>query len=314
MESSAFLFIGEDGYLKEKAIEDLASSLLDSSSRQLDYKIFYCPEADARSILEYATTIPFLAPKRVTVVKDVEKLSKEDISKLTAYLKNPSKSTCLVLESKDDSMLKEFSETGLKVQRFDDLEGYELLSWVRQYVAKKGKSISEDAARELKELQGANLLSTAQELDKLIAFIGDRHEIETGDIEGLVGKSLIISAFDLTRSIESNRIDDAIRTVSDLMLGGKRPHEIIGLLCWHFTRILRAKVLLSRGESVSHISSILRVGRRYSDDFFQQVKRFTDSEIKSKIRGLLEADLDIKRTKFDPALILEFVIIRLCLS
>lgn len=314
MKSSAFLFIGEDGYLKEKAIEDLTSSLLDSSSRQLDYKMFYGAETDARAILDYAATIPFLAPKRVAVVKDVEKLDKEDVSKLIAYLKNPSKSTCLVLESKDDSVLKDFSETGVKIQRFDDLEGYELLSWIRQFVASRGKSISEDAARELKELQGSNLSAMARELDKLMAFTGDRHEIETGDVEGLVGKSLIISAFDLTRAIESNRIDDAIRIVSDLMLGGKRPGEIIGLLCWHFSRILRAKVLLSRGESVSRISNILRVGSRYSDNFFQQVKRFTDSEIKSKIRGLLEADLDIKRTKFDPALILEFVIIRLCLT
>ena len=314
MKSSAFLFIGEDGYLKEKAIEDLTSSLLDNSSRQLDYKIFYGAETDARSILDYATTIPFLAPKRVTVIKDVEKLSKEDISKLISYLKNPSKSTCLILESKDNSVLEEFSETSLKVQRFDGLEGYEILSWIRQYVASRGKSISEDAARELKELQGANLSSMAQELDKLIAFTGDRPQIETGDVEGLVGKSLIISAFDLTKAIESNRIGEAIRIVSDLMLGGKRPHEIMGLLCWHFSRILKARVLLSRGESVSHISNILRVSGRYSDNFFQQVKRFTNSEIKSKIRGLLEADLDIKRTKFDPALILEFVIIRLCLS
>ena len=53
---SAFLFIGEDGYLKDKAMEDLAASILDGSSKQLDYKVFYGSQADTKDVLDYITT------------------------------------------------------------------------------------------------------------------------------------------------------------------------------------------------------------------------------------------------------------------
>jgi len=58
----------------------------------------------------------------------------------------------------------------------------------------------------------------------------------------------------------------------------------------------------------------LKIGRRYADEFFKQANSMTLPQAMSRLAILLEADLDIKRTKFDPNLVLEFAIIRLCLS
>ena len=313
---SAFLFIGEGGYLKDKAVEDLAASLLDGSSRQLDYKVFYGSEADTREVLDYITTIPFLASKRVAVIKEFEKLPKEDISRIVTYLKKPSKSTCLVLDTKDDSLLKEHGDIThyVNVQRFGILSDYEVFSWIKQFLAPKNKSIKEDAARELKELQGGNLSMLAQELEKLVSFIGDKETIELSDVEELVGKTPTLSAFDLTAAIEKCRMNEAIDIISDLLLGDKKHYEIIGLLCWHFNRLFKAKTLQAKGEDNARIAGSLRISRRYSADFFKQLEGFSMDQIRSKLRILLEADLDIKRSRFDPALVLEFAVIRLCLS
>ena len=38
--SAVFLFAGNDSYSKEQAIKKLKASLLDSSSLELDYKVF----------------------------------------------------------------------------------------------------------------------------------------------------------------------------------------------------------------------------------------------------------------------------------
>lgn len=311
-----FLFIGEDDYLREKAIKDLSSSLLDSSSRELDYKVFYGGETSAREILDVAATMPFLASRRLVVIKDFEKLSKEDIDRIITYLRKPSESTCLVLETKDDSVTKEYASMTryVNIKRFDTLIGQELSSWIKQFVASHGKSIDETAVKDLKELQGQNLLSFAQELEKLITFVGERDRIKLDDVEALVGKSLTLSAFELTWAIERNRVDDAIRIVSDLLLIGKKHYEIIGLLCWHFNRILKAKMLEVKGESRFGIVNSLKIHKRYSDDFFKQLDSLEIDQVRSKMRVLLDADLDIKRTKFDPALVLELAIIRLCLS
>ena len=108
---SVFLFAGNDSYSKEQAIKKLKSSLLDSSSSELDYKVFDGADAEVRDILDHVSTIPFLASKRLIIIKHFEKLSKEDTSRLIDYIKNPTKSTCLVLDAEDDSIIKQYSQT-----------------------------------------------------------------------------------------------------------------------------------------------------------------------------------------------------------
>jgi len=84
----------------------------------------------------------------------------------------------------------------------------------------------------------------------------------------------------------------------------------------HTERILKlfkAKILKKKGESDYAIAALLRVGRKFQDDFFRQLAGITLDKIRSNIELLLQADLDIKRSKFGPGTVLEFTLIRLCL-
>ena len=312
-----FLFIGSDNYLKDKALEELSSSLLDSSSKKLDYKVFYGSDADIREVLDYANTIPFSATKKVVVVKDVEKLPREDRVRLITYIKKPVDSTCLVLQSSDESLLEEDSALSqyVSIRRFGQMTDRELGAWIERFLKSKSgkKSISADAIEVLKELQGQNLLSLDQELEKLITFVGARDEIKPDDVEAIVGRSLMAAAFDLTAAIEKKDVSSAMRVIADLALSGKKHYEIVGLLCWYLRRMMKARVLRDRGESDSSIAGALRLNRRYADEFFDQLEALNIDQIKSGMNVLLEADLDLKRTKYDPALILEFAVLRLCL-
>lgn len=312
-----FLFIGNDSYLKDRALEELSSSVLGDSSKELDYRVFYAGESDLREILDCATTIPLSAKRKIIVLKDADRLPGADKKRLIDYIKNPVNSTCFVLESLDDSFLAEDgSLSGLiSVRRFDHPAGEEIGSWIKGFLksAATSKTISSDAVETLKELQGHNLLSLRQELEKLMAFVGDRSEISTDDVGKVVGKSLLASAFDLTDAIEFKRIDDAIHVISDLVLSGKKHYEIIGLLCWHLKRQMKARLARDKGETDFRIASMLRIPRRYADEFFGQLASLDIDKIRRRMQILLESDLDLKRTKYDPALVLEFAVIRMTL-
>ncbi|MFA4981299.1 MAG: DNA polymerase III subunit delta [Candidatus Omnitrophota bacterium] len=311
------LFAGSDTYSKEKAIEALVSSILDTSARQLDYKVFYGDETGAEEIFDYLSTLPFRAPKRVALVRGFDRLEDEFKARLTDYIKRPSRSACLILESKNDPNSKDLERFSgsVDIRRFKDPAGFESASWIRGFLSSRGKKeIEPEAIEMLRELQGSDMLSISQELEKLIAFAGERPVIKASDVEEVVGKSLIVSAFELTDAIERNKVEDALRIVSDLTLTGKKHYEIIGLLCWYLRRLVRAKALQMAGQSEYAIAGTLKIGRRYQADFFEHMNRLDISRIRSKIDILVEADLDIKRTKFDPKTVLEFAIIRLCLS
>lgn len=314
--SSVFLFVGSENYLKEKALAELRSSLLDDSSKELDYKVFYGQDANVREILDYLTTFPFLASKKLVVIKDAEKLAQEEKNRIISYIEKPSKFTCLVLDAASDSMLDDLDAVmgHVTVARFDNLDDPALTSWIKKFLAARDKKIEDDAIDILKELQGTTLSYLVQELEKLTAFVGDAGTIKAGDVEEMVGASFVKSAFDIAWAIGERKADKALGLTSDLVGAGKKTHEIIGLVSWHLKRLLKAKKMQAQGQSDYSIGNLMRISRRHSKEFFKQVKAYEIDQIRSKMNTLLEADLDIKRTRFNPVQLLEVTIIRLCLG
>jgi DNA polymerase-3 subunit delta len=233
------------------------------------------------------------------------------------YVKKPSGSTCLILETSSEAILKEYADlsTYARVQKFGEVTDREAATCVKDFLAGRDKRITPDAEMLLREMYGQNLLALTQELGKLISYTLERSEINVGDVEEIVGKSMISSTFDLADAIGAKKADTALRICGELITAGKKQYEIIGLLCWHFKRLLKAKTLQARGESDNRIAAGLRISRKYWAAFFKQVDGLRVSRIKAGIQSLLEADLDIKRTRFDYAhqnLILELLILKLC--
>ena len=221
-----------------------------------------------------------------------------------------------MIDIDDDEPPKELAQSSryFKTMVFMSPASGELSSWITRYLVSRGKKIESGAVDMLKELNGPNLESLSQELEKLLCFADKRDTVTAEDVELLVGKSAVESAFELGWAIGDKDLAKAMRMVASIMLEGKRPHETVGLISWHLNKMLKAKVLMLRGETAYSISGILRIARKYQDSFFKQVKSFSLEQIKKKMDVLLEADLDIKRTRFDPNLVLEIAVIRLCLG
>lgn len=313
---SIFLLVGDERYLKEKTVNDLRKTLLDSASGELDYKVLHGGDTSADEILASASTIPFFSSKRLIVIKDFERLPKEDVARLASYIKKPNQYTCLVIDTKDGGILKDNPSLAryVKVVKFSDPTDTELSGWIAKFVSSRGKVIDEDAADVLKELQGCDLLNLSQELEKLLAYTGERKKITAADVEDLVGKSVIASAFAITKAVGDLDTQEALEIVHDLISSGKRPHEVIGLLAWHFKTILKIKTLLSKGETEFSVIQSMGISRRNSHEFFTQAAAYSFERIGSKLEILLEADLEIKRAKYSPSLILEFAVTKLCLG
>lgn len=312
--AAVLLFAGPEDHLKAKAIDALKASVLGGRSDGLDYRLFRGGDSSVKDLLDCAATIPFSSPRRLIVLKDPEDLSKDDLPFLISYIRKPSKFTCLVLDSPDDGLLRYLGPdaAGVSVSRFDRLPERDLVRWIKDFLASRGKRINPAAAELLKELQGNDLLSLAQELEKLSAFTGARPEITADDIEAMVGRSSMQDAFRIVKLVTAADAGGAVRIAGDLAAAGKKPYEIIGLLAWHFKNIMRARVLLGKGLAPYKAAAMLGIGRNYAGDFLREARRAHPAGIRTRLRVLLEADMDIKRTRFDPGIALELAIIRLC--
>lgn len=317
MKPAVFLFIGSDSYSKERAVESLGAGYSKGAPNNLEYKVFHGGDADPVEILDHIKTAPLFSEKRLIFVRNAGQMNSDGIELLAGALKDLPQSTCLVFDFEDDSILKEypFLASAASIKTFGELKGEGLISWAADLVSSRSsKTIDKDAICLLEELKGALPIDLVGELEKLMAFTGERKTITISDVEELVGRSASASAFDLSWEIGKKDASGALGLVSDLVGSGKRPHEIVGILSWHLKRVLRALLLRKDGRPDHDIAREVRIRRDEFDIFFKQLGAFSIDGVKSKMEVLLSADLDIKRTRYDPGLVLEFAIIRLCLT
>ncbi len=317
LHQAVFLFIGSDSYSKERAVESLGADYSNGAPKDLEYKVFHGSNANPSDILDHIKTAPLFSEKRLIFIRGAGQINSEGIELLTGGLKDIPQSTCLVFDFEDDSILKKYPALAKEasIKMFGELKGQGLISWVTDLVASRsGKTIEDEAIRLLEELKGALPIDLVGELEKLMAFTGERKAIKASDVEEVVGRSVSSSAFDLSWEIGRKDASGALSIVSDLLGSGKRPHEIVGILSWHLKRVLRALVLKREGRSDHDIAREIKMRRDEVDIFFKQLGAFSIDGVKSKMEALLAADLDIKRTRYDPGLVLEFAIIRLCLT
>jgi DNA polymerase-3 subunit delta len=312
---SIYLYFGEESYLKERALEKLRASLRGSSHSDIDYKVFYGGETKAADILEYADTFPFLSQKKLIVIKDFERLSAEERMRVIEHAKRLTKHAVVVIDSCDRKTLAETSplKRYIKVEDFGAKHGDGLAGWIRDYLLSRGKRVEEDGMDALMELDGARLSYIAGELEKLSAYTGSANLVKRSDVEEVAGKGLARPVFDIVEAVSAGRVERALAISSELTRTGKKVHEIIGVLYWHFGRLLRAKALRDKGEDDSVIANALNINPKHSGGFFRQVGSCDINRLRRQIEILLHADRDAKRSRLNPALSLELAIMRLCL-
>ena len=283
-----YLFIGRDPYPKEKAVGNLKRKLLKDDFSEFNFGVYYADNDNIKDVLSSASTMPFGSKHRVVVVKKVDKFTQKDLLALLAYLKKPAPHTALVLDTdKEIPRNESWREIPrfLRVTNFDKARGKSFEQWVKSEIDSLNKKISNDALRLLKESIGENdFLRLKNELNKLALFVGENPEISKRDVEIIVGKAANEDIFELVQTISQKNAKQSISIISDLLLRKVKPHEIVGLLAWHFRKIYIAE----------------RPGA------------FTRRELKDIIGLLLSTDLAIKRSRVNPKFALEIAVLRLC--
>jgi len=315
---SVYLFAGEETHLKEKELRRLKESILDEKTAELNYNVFDGSDSSAKDIISCLKTMPFLSPRRLVVVKRAERLGDADKALIADYASSPQDTSCLVLDAGDESFPKGFFVQNARVGivRFDKVPFFRMSDWIRGLVRSHGKSIDDEALELVRDLVGHKGHGIAQnEIEKLASFVGDRKEIKVEDVEEVVGRDLVRTAFDITDAIgaqDTERALGILRHIEETSV--PRYGHLIGLISWHLKSLLRYRILLDSGRSVSEVTVSLRVPPRLRAGYINQIRRHRASELRSKLELLLNTDLDIKTGRMEPKASLEAAIVRLCLG
>ncbi len=276
--------------------------------------------------------VPFLSEKRLVVVEGLlarfeprgkvgsKKAGRQadqadECKSIADYVSQMPDFTELVLvDGRIDSrnpLLRELSAV-VTVRYFPLLKEEQLRQWVERRVAEVGGSISPRAVNLLVRFVGNNLWVMAGEVDKLVLFTGGRR-IEEGDARAVVSYTQEANIFALVDAILEFRAGAAHEMLQQLLKQGAVPSYIMVMLSRQVRIMVRVNELKGQGKSRRDVQDKLGL----TSDFvlrkaLEQADRYSAVRLREVYHKLLEADLSIKRGRYDGELALNILIAELC--
>ncbi len=306
---SVYLLAGDEAFLKEEWLKNTRQQFFkEEENRSCDFNLFFADEdADIPAILAIARTSPFLAKKRLIVLKSIEGLtSPAHQEQLLSYANSPSPHAIFVLEADikpkaiaQDKFISQLSRVS-EVVLFKKLYDATLSNWITKRFLIQKKRATPQAVEFLKELKGNNLKELDNEVQKLATYAGTRPTVTAEDVGELVGKDIKSNVSDILDAISQNDKKKAL--VLGLDLQEKNLGNAIGLLCWNLRKLLRMREYLKQGWPPQKIADALELKKFQLDRFVPQAKRLKVSWMKQAILELTEFDLKIKTSGFDGSL------------
>ena len=106
-----YFLMGEESYFIDQISDYIAKNVLTDVEKDFNQHILYGKDTDADTIITHARRFPMMANHQVIIVREAQNIKK--IEELEPYVKNPLKSTILVINYKYKSLDKRKTFTKL---------------------------------------------------------------------------------------------------------------------------------------------------------------------------------------------------------
>ena len=310
------LLWGEESLLIDEAIQQIETLALDPAARDFNRDLFYGDEVEPQAILTAAQTLPWLTAQRVVLVRRAEALPRVADAPLLAYCRQPSPSSCLIFAASKVDASRSLFATLLKLPwavRFRHLLPRELVAWVEQRVAAQGCRIVPRAVAGLIEALGNDLRTLANEIDKLVNFVGADQTIDAESVAAVTGDVRETSAFELARLLTTGDLAGAVRAWEKFSSSGEYPGLALGAIIHQVRQLWRLKVMQQAGATPERMASELNIPPFTVQRLSAQVAGLELARLRQWLEALYEADQLLKRSGLSPRSVFARLILRFCL-
>lgn len=231
---------GGNFYSLKKRLDQLTDSFVKEQGEFALQKID-AQEADPAAILEAVQSLPFLASRRMVVVRNgsanksisghIEQIidSAGDTTDIIFYEPEPDKRGSYFKVLKAKTQLEEFNE----------LDARGLAKWLADEAKKQGGSLTLADANYLVERVGTNQQLLANELDKLITY---EPKISRAQIDLLSEKTPQSKVFDLLDAAFAGDKERALELYADQRAQKVEPQAIMAMIAWQLKLLALAKL------------------------------------------------------------------------
>ena len=336
----AYVLIGDEIFLYDRCRKAVLSTLAPEETRDFCLHDLDLADTSIFEILDRAQTPSLMAPFQVFFVRGLKALygrgsKKEEFAAIDAYFRSPNPSA-LILFVADHLRIP----TDLRKMDYQDKERYEriretlgdwcgfvelarveesdAIKWVTTTAESRSVKFDPDAARELVDSLGADMMLIASEFEKLLLYVEGKNRVTLGDVETMVLAAKQRSLYELTDAISAKDRPRALLLLHGLLNASDGGEDAaIGHL-YMLARTFR-QMLIIHERNVRDARAIWQVlwqGFRMppfaADDLIKQARRYKSRrELTRAIRLVARADLELRSSPANKLLVLERLILDL---
>ena len=335
-----YVLLGDEAFLYERCRRAVLDTLIDPAMRDFSLAEIDLAETSIFEALDRAQTPSLMAPFQVLFLRNVKTLygrgaKKDEFAALDAYGRSPNPQAMLIfvadhlhlpsdlrrMEMQDKDRYERIRETlgdWCGMVELVRVEESDAMRWLVAEAEKRGSAFEVDAARELADALGADMMLMASELEKLVLYTGERRRITLGDVETMVLGAKQRSLYELTDAISAKDRPRALALLQGLLNASDGGEEsAIGHLYMLARTFRQMLVILEKNVRDSRaIWQALWQGFRMppfaAEDLIRQARRYKSRrELTRALRLIARADLELRSSPPDKRLVLERLVLAL---
>jgi DNA polymerase-3 subunit delta len=266
---------GDEPYQKQRVLEQVLDRLLPPEVDRSLALVTYDGMAGAEqggptygAVAEDLATLPFLAERRVVVVREADKFITAARAKLETWLTNPPSTGNLVLDCRSFPKTTKLAKAAAKFEgaliECKQLRGRELAGFVSELARGLGKRIEPAAANRLIEQVGGEQGLLASEVEKMALYVGQRDSISERDVIELVGLSREEKVFAVMDAAGLGQLGSALDLWQQVLATDRQAaFRAVGGMAFVLRKWLTAHRLRAEGQSVGAIApKVMMYGRQ----------------------------------------------------
>ena len=335
----AYVLVGDEAFFRKKCRDAVLKQLVPSDMREFSLYEMDLAESELAEVLDRARTPSLMAPFQVFFVRGVKQLygrgsHETEFKAIEEYCGNPNPDALIVfiadhisipadlrrMDLEDKNRYERIRETlgqYCGIVELARVEESEAMRWVVDAGAGQGVKVENDAARELVDALGGNMMMIANELEKLTLYIGEKKRITVGDVETMVLAAKQRSLYELTDAISAKDRVRALGVLEAMLASGEGDEAAIGHL-YMLAKTFRQMLVISE-KNVRDSRALwqvlwqgFRVPPFAADDLIRQARRFKSRrELTRGLRLIARADLALRSNPPSKRFILEKLVLDL---
>lgn len=212
-----YLLAGDEAFFIDELTNYIDGNILNPMEKEFNQTIVYGLDSNVFDLISMARRFPMMANHQVIIVREAQHLKESE--NLATYLKNPLKSTILVLTYKHKNIDKRTKLYKLAKEKgvvfvSPRLWDNQVPNWIEKRINSMGYTIDYRESFILAEYLGADLAKIDNELKKMCLNISTGARITDTLIEENVGISKDYNVFELQQALIKRDVMKANRIVN----------------------------------------------------------------------------------------------------